>query len=131
MIEKEYVTWRQVEYYVRKLFERLYGSGRISDCPGIYTFPRGGWVIAVMLSHLTGLPILSNPVDNCIIVDDILDSGITLKKYSDLKDKHNYFISTMFIDKNQLEEKAEYNCDIDYYEQIKDTKWIQFPWELD
>lgn len=131
MEDKQKVTWEQVEFYVRKLFVELYERKRISNCPGIYTFPRGGWVTAVMLSHLTGLPILSHPAPNCIIVDDILDSGITLKKYSDLKDKYNYFISTMFIDKKQLEEKAEYNCNIDYYEQIKDTKWIQFPWELD
>lgn len=126
---KRYVTWTEVETYIANLYNRLKLENRLIDCPGIFTFPRGGLVLAVLLSYKTGLPILSHPAKNCIIIDDILDTGITLKKYSDLADSKNYYITTMFIKDNQLAEEAPFQCFINYFEYVKENDWIVYPWE--
>ena len=122
---KEYVTWEDVEKYIDSVAERLQGV----EVSGIFTFPRGGLVLATLLSYKLHVPILTSPCKNCIIIDDICDTGITMKKYSDLKDEKNYFITTMYIQDSQLKEKADFNCTVDYFENVKYDNWIVFPWE--
>ena len=125
-MEKDIVTWKQVEDYIDNVAERI----KDLNMAGIFTFPRGGLVLATLLSYKTDLPILLAPCDNCVIIDDICDTGITLKKYSDLREKKNYFITTMYIKDDQLEDNAkEYQCDIDYFSHIKNDNWVVYPWE--
>ena len=52
---------------------------------GVYGFPRGGLCLAVALSHSLELPLLDEPKNNSLIVDDIYDSGYTLEKIKHLK----------------------------------------------
>lgn len=128
---KRYVKWFEVKQYIDNLVERLKKDEyfHLEECPGIFTFPRGGFILATLLSYKLDLPILSNPAKNCIIIDDIIDTGITMKKYSDLMNEKNYFITAMFIKDNQLEEEAEYQCFADYFEFVKKDEWIVYPWE--
>lgn len=128
---KRYVKWFEVKQYIDNLVERLKTDEyfHLEECPGIFTFPRGGFILATLLSYKLDLPILSNPAKNCIIIDDIIDTGITMKKYSDLANDKNYFITAMFMKDNQLEEEAEYQCFADYFEFIKKDEWIVYPWE--
>lgn len=128
---KRYVKWWEVKEYIDNLVERLKKDEyfHLEECPGIFTFPRGGFILATLLSYKLDLPILSNPAKNCIIIDDIIDTGITMKKYSDLMNEKNYFITAMFIKDNQLEEEAEYQCFADYFEFVKKDEWIVYPWE--
>ena len=128
---KRYVKWWEVKQYIDNLIERLKNDEyfHLEECPGIFTFPRGGFILATLLSYKLDLPILSNPAKNCIIIDDIIDTGITMKKYSDLMNEKNYFITAMFIKDNQLEEEAEYQCFADYFEFVKKDEWIVYPWE--
>ena len=128
---KRYVKWWEVKEYIDNLVERLKTDEyfHLEECPGIFTFPRGGFILATLLSYKLDLPILSNPAKNCIIIDDIIDTGITMKKYSDLVNDKNYFITAMFIKDNQLEEEAEYQCFADYFEFVKKDEWIVYPWE--
>ena len=128
---KRYVKWWEVKEYIDNLVERLKTDVyfHLEECTGIFTFPRGGFILATLLSYRLDLPILSNPAKNCIIIDDIIDTGITMKKYSDLMNEKNYFITAMFIKDNQLEEEAEYQCFADYFEFVKKDKWIVYPWE--
>lgn len=128
---KRYVKWWEVKQYIDNLVERLKTDEyfHLEECPGIFTFPRGGFILATLLSYKLDLPILSNPAKNCIIIDDIIDTGITMKKYSDLMNEKNYFITAMFIKDNQLEEEAEYQCFADYFEFVKKDEWIVYPWE--
>ena len=127
---KRYVKWWEVKEYIDNLVERLKTDEyfHLEECPGIFTFPRGGFILATLLSYKLDLPILSNPAKNCIIIDDIIDTGITMKKYSDLMNEKNYFITAMFIKDNQLEEEAEYQCFADYFEFVKKDEWIVYPW---
>lgn len=128
---KRYVKWWEVKEYIDNLVERLKTDEyfHLEECPGIFTFPRGGFILATLLSYKLDLPILSNPAKNCIIIDDIIDTGITMKKYSDLVNDKNYFITAMFMKDNQLEEEAEYQCFADYFEFVKKDEWIVYPWE--
>lgn len=128
---KRYVKWFEVKQYIDNLVERLKTDEyfHLEECPGIFTFPRGGFILATLLSYKLDLPILSNPAKNCIIIDDIIDTGITMKKYSDLVNDKNYFITAMFMKDNQLEEEAEYQCFADYFEFVKKDEWIVYPWE--
>lgn len=54
---------------------------------GIYPIPRGGLIPGVFLSHSLDLPILDiyDVTEKTLIVDDICDTGETLKKF-----KHNW-----------------------------------------
>ena len=128
---KRYVKWWEVKEYIDNLVERLKTDVyfHLEECTGIFTFTRGGFILATLLSYKLDLPILSNPAKNCIIIDDIIDTGITMKKYSDLMNEKNYFITAMFIKDNQLEEEAEYQCFADYFEFVKKDEWIVYPWE--
>ena len=128
---KKYVKWWEVKQYINNLVERLKKDEyfHLEECPGIFTFPRGGFILATLLSYKLDLPILSNPAKNCIIIDDIIDTGITMKKYSDLMNDKNYFITAMFMKDDQLAEEAEFQCFADYFEFVKKDEWIVYPWE--
>ncbi len=127
MENKVIVTWKMVEDYIDNVAKRLDEEGLKPS--GIFTFPRGGLILATLLSYKTGLPLLSNPAKNCVIIDDICDTGITLKKYSELAKEKGYFITTMYCQIDQLAETANYQCFIDYFEEKKEYDWIVFPWE--
>lgn len=128
---KKYVKWWEVKEYLYNLVDRLKKDEYFSldECPGIFTFPRGGLILASLLSYEIDKPILMNPQPGCIIIDDIIDTGITMKKYSDLMNEKNYFITTMFIKDNQLAEEAEFQCFCNYFEDVKNDEWIVYPWE--
>ena len=85
---------------------------------GVYGVPRGGLCIAVALSHSLGIPLLKEPKDNSLIVDDIYDTGYTLEKIKHLKGSETY----VWISKKK---PTWWNC----YKYINDNEWIIFPWE--
>lgn len=128
---KKYVQWWEVKEYLYNLINRLKEDKyfHLDECPGIFTFPRGGLILATLLSYQINKPILMNPEPGCIIIDDIIDTGITMKKYSDLMNEKNYFITAMFMKDNQLAEEAEFQCFCDYFEYVKKDEWIVYPWE--
>lgn len=128
---KKYVQWWEVKEYLYNLVDRLKKDEyfHLDECPGIFTFPRGGLILATLLSYEIDKPILMNPEPGCIIIDDIIDTGITMKKYSDLRNEKNYFITAMFMKDNQLAEESEFQCFCDYFEYVKKDEWIVYPWE--
>ena len=68
-----------------ELIYSIYTKCKNKKFEGIYGFPRGGLCIAVALSHSLGLPLLDEPKNNSLIVDDIYDTGLTLEKIKHLK----------------------------------------------
>ena len=85
---------------------------------GVYGFPRGGLCLAVALSHSLGLPLLEEPRNNSLIVDDIYDSGYTLKETRYLKGSETH----VWVSKIK---PTWWNA----YKFINHKEWIIFPWE--
>lgn len=120
---KVYVTWEDVTEFVNAVSEK-YADEHFC---GVYGFPRGGLVIAIMLSHKLNIPLLSAPSKGCLIVDDICDSGETLLHYtknSSKSDDHEFTTCTMYYKRNSLKVVP------DFYKMRKGKNWIVFPWEL-
>ena len=85
---------------------------------GVYGFPRGGICLAVALSHSLSIPLLEEPKNNSLIVDDIYDTGHTLEKIRYLEGSESH----VWISKQK---PTWWNA----YKYIKEKDWIIFPWE--
>lgn len=120
-MNKVIFKWEDAEAYVRQVVLR-YKDVQLS---GVYGLPRGGVVLAVMISHALNIPMLMAPVPGCLIVDDICDTGESLVHYaknSSAIDKPKYHITTMIYKENPI-------VTPEYYWGKKDNDWIVFPWE--
>lgn len=107
------VTYEQVDQFVARVADIC----KKRPFCGVYGFPRGGLPIAVWVSHKAGLPLLMAPHDGALLVDDIADTGGTLKRYAG-----KYFIATMFYHRQSVVVP-----DLWLFE--KTNEWIVFPWE--
>jgi hypoxanthine phosphoribosyltransferase len=117
-MSKMLVTWEQVNHYLDALIGYLARTQKLEKVVGIYGIPRGGLVLAVMLSHRLNVPLLLAPCKDCIVIDDIADTGITLKHYAE----SNYFITTMFYHEQSIVVPNYWFFD-------KTNKWVVYPWE--
>ncbi|MCF8354358.1 MAG: phosphoribosyltransferase [Melioribacteraceae bacterium] len=100
----------------------------------IYAPPRGGWPVAVHISHYFELPILENldfvkEIEDekikILLVDDIIDTGKTMIQVTDfIKDHVSYVICSLFF-------KPHSKIIVDICgEIVKNDQWVIFPWEL-
>ena len=120
-VKKYYVSWASVERFVDELIKFYDGA----PLKGVYGLPRGGLVLAVMISHRMNIPLLMAPVEGCLIVDDISDTGESLIHYaknSSALEKPKYNIATMYYRKGS---QVVPDVFLDY----KEDRWIVFPWE--
>ena len=107
-------SWKSFDSAV-KLATTKYKNQKFA---GIYGIPRGGLCLAVALSHHLKIPLLDLPVDNCLIVDDIYDSGKTLEKYKNYKNC-SYFVLISKQDPTWFSS----------YITTKSNEWVIFSWE--
>ena len=127
MKEKVFMSWKWVDDQIDELAKRL-DSTELEYISGI---PRGGLIPAIMLSHKLNVPYLpfdsvkkyciQNPIvknHRILLVDDICDSGVTMKDYAD------QFITATLCMRYISETIPEY-----YGEKIEDDRWLVFPWE--
>lgn len=80
-IEKSYIEWEHLDRIVNLLcikIKETFPSGEITSVTGI---ARGGLIPAVMVSHKLGLPYTESIKAGTLVVDDICDSGVTLKNH--------------------------------------------------
>ena len=91
---------------------------RFKDFTGIYGVPRGGLCLAVALSHKLKIELISEPIKNSLIVDDVYETGITLTTFKNIEGAMFFVLfskikptwwNTVFISKK--------------------SQWIVFPWE--
>lgn len=108
------MDWKEVEYFIEKLSEEL-----PKNITGVYGIPRGGLCLAVMLSHKLNIPLLAAPCKDCVVIDDIADTGETLYHYAE----KGYCIATMYYHKQS-------KIVPDFWYKEKTDKWIVFPWEV-
>jgi hypoxanthine phosphoribosyltransferase len=85
---------------------------------GVYGIPRGGLILATVISHYLHLPILMAPSNNSLVVDDISDTGETLMGIKHKK------ILTLFYTTWSIS-KPDYFYDY----KLRKEDWIVFPWE--
>jgi xanthine phosphoribosyltransferase len=108
------LTWAEFDeavYRLASLFE-----GRAFN--GVYGFPRGGLPLAVALSHHLGLPLLHELEPDCLVVDDIYETGRTMAEAS----QYEGCQCAVWISKvTPTWFKAA--------EVVPTDEWIVFPWE--
>ena len=119
--EKVYVSWKDMEEFVDSLIEEM--NKQNFKPTGVYGIPRGGLILATLISYKLDIPLFMNASKGCLIIDDIADSGRTLLHYTENDTQFNrYFIATMFYHQRSIVKP-------NYYKFEKNDKWIVFPWE--
>lgn len=124
-MNKVFVTWEEVETFIDQVGKYIWLNNK--HYTGVYGVPRGGIVLATMLSYNLDIPLLLAPIKGCLIIDDIADTGKSLCHYRDTETNFNkYDIITMYY--------ADWNSSVvpDLYFKLKEEDtWIVFPWEYD
>ena len=72
------VSWWDMSDLIKELTQKIIFEVPLAD--SIYGIPRGGLIPAVMLSHKLNLPMVETIGKNTLIIDDMTDSGVTMKK---------------------------------------------------
>lgn len=109
-------TWQQFDEAVDKIIAKL-GNVRPA-C--VYGVPRGGLILAVVLSERLGIPYTKVPSSGMLWCDDIVDTG---KTYEESFEMFPNAVYCALICKKP--EK-----DLIYAENFVGRKeWILFPWE--
>ena len=111
---KSYFTWSEFD----KSVEQIAYKCKFREFSGIYGIPRGGLCLAVELSHKLKIELISKPIKNSLIVDDVYETGLTLTTFKDIEGAMFFVLfskikptwwNTVFISKK--------------------SQWIVFPWE--
>ena len=119
-MKKVFVTWGQVNKLLDKIHEQ--SGNQVEYVSGI---PRGGVILAVLYSHRFNVQYLEHPSNHyphLLILDDIADSGITLKKWKESLNVPLY--GTLHYKKSSCIEPDFYGSKL-----IKEDRWIVYPWE--
>lgn len=125
-VKKVYVEWEDLERDIDKIVSQ------VKEVDYVVGIPRGGLIIAVMISHRLGIKHMT--IDHLekleefdldidkkriLIVDDISDSGQTLKRYK----KEGYTTATLDV-RNSTVTVPDF-----YSNWIENADWIVYPWE--
>ena len=109
-----YFSWSEFD----KSVEYIANKCKFLEISGIYGIPRGGLCLAVALSHKLKINLISEPIKNSLIVDDIYETGITLKTFKNIEGAMFFVlfskVSPTWWNSVHISEKSE---------------WIVFPWE--
>ena len=101
-----------------KSVEDIANKCKFREFSGIYGVPRGGLCLAVALSHKLKINLISEPIKNSLIVDDVYETGFTLNKFKDIEGAMFFVlfskIKPIWWNTVNISEKRE---------------WIFFPWE--
>jgi len=107
-------TWSEFEKSVEYIADKC----KVLDFSGIYGVPRGGLCLAVALSHKLKINLISEPLKNSLIVDDVYETGITLNTFKDIEGATFFVlfskVNPIWWNTVHMSEKKE---------------WIIFPWE--
>ena len=121
-MNKIYITWSEIEEYLNAVIQDIKKRGLKPS--GVYGLPRGGLIFAIWLSYKLDIPLLLNAAKDCIIIDDIADTGRSLYHFIDNRTQFNkYYITTMYYVNDSLV-KPDF-----YYKEKKVDDWIVYPYE--
>ena len=122
-MKKKYLTWNDIEKAIDKLANDLSKSNL--EITGIGGLPRGGLIPAVMLSHKLDVPYIPSVTfvrhsGHLLIVDDICDSGRTLKQFQYEQDIYTAVL--------HYKESSKFKPDF-FSIIVPEDEWIVYPWE--
>ena len=109
------LSWAQFDQAVQHLASRFTGSA----VSGVYGVPRGGLCLAVALSHAIDRPLLSAPKPSALIVDDVYETGRTLRAFKVQVPQASFAV---WVSKSPPT----------WWEAVDVTnsqEWLVFPWE--
>ena len=109
-----YFTWTDFDKSVLHIANKC----KSLEFSGIYGVPRGGLCLAVALSHKLKINLISEPIKNSLIVDDVYETGITLKTFKDIEG------AMFFVLFSKIKPTWWNTVNIS-----KKRDWIVFPWE--
>jgi hypoxanthine phosphoribosyltransferase len=115
---KRYISWEEIETLVNTLHDNILESGKEFDT--IWGLPRGELISAVMLSHKLDLPYklgYGTDYGNALVIDDICDSGKTLKPIEHSTAVLHYKPHTSIVEPTF------------YANKFTSDDWIVYPWE--
>ncbi len=88
---------------------------------GVYGIPRGGTVPAAIIAGLLGVPLLDQPEEHCLVVDDLVDSGKTLGTFQGEHPHLRYGFRSLW--------RKSYSPAVGEAELVPGDAWVVFPWE--
>jgi len=126
---KVILSWDDIKDAIEKLAEKIENLEKKPFY--IYGIPRGGLIPATWLSHKTGISYyqinaaqISKMADlsHILIVDDICDSGKTVKEIRENYPKVR--VACLYYKENEVAKP-------DIYGELMGDEWLVFPWEVD
>lgn len=112
-MNKLVLTTEKYDEYIKVLSDKIIASGL--KFANVYGVPRGGYYPAIRLAGFLGLEVVTKISKDTLIVDDICDSGSTLKQYP------NNSKAVVFCRIKSVE-----SCDF-WGELAESDQWIVFP----
>ena len=109
-----YFSWSEFD----KSVDHIANKCKFLEFSGIYGIPRGGLCLAVALSHKLKINLISEPIKNALIVDDIYETGYTLNTFKDIE-------GAMFFVLFSKTNPTWWNT----VHKPEKGEWIVFPWE--
>jgi hypoxanthine phosphoribosyltransferase len=119
-------TWKSFFNDVSRIKDNYNSSVKHEVVKNIYGIPRGGLILATILSYKLNIPIITdrNKISRkTLVVDDIINTGKTLKFY--LKGKNYFDIVSIFRSEGY---KADFFTS--YSKICGEYETIIFPWEV-
>jgi hypothetical protein len=118
MKHKVYLTWEEVDTLVTILKNKV--LDKLPEIGSVMGIARGGLIPAVMLSHKLGVP-YTNLIDpNTLVVDDICDSGKTIKEAPGV------YTATLHYKSSAIAKPSVYASLL-----LNENQWLVYPWEND
>ena len=110
----KYFTWSDFD----KSVDYIANQCKNLELSGIYGIPRGGLCLGVALSHKLNVQLIEKPLKYSLIVDDVLETGITLSNFKNIEGV-NFFV---LVSKKKPKWWKTVNLSLK-------EEWIVFPWE--
>ena len=109
-----YLTWNEFDQCV----DHIANNCKFLEFSGVYGIPRGGLCLAVALSHKLKINLISEPMKNSLIVDDVYETGATLNPHKHIEG------ATFFVLFSKISPSWWNTVHIS-----EKSHWIVFPWE--
>ena len=132
--DHQYLTWDDFNDAVTAMLKTMseqIDQGKLPKLQGIYGMPRGGLPLAVALSNMLNLPLLMAPIEKCLIVDDIFDTGRQAMPWIRRYVLHNRaIIMFWYCNVSRLKDHVTHALDNIFWTQPTLKKeHYHFPWE--